>query len=95
MPASTMDHRCHLQASTFLAAGWTDIPSSLSNMRHLWLDLHCLQAFRHLYVLAAQPRSVDAIDVDTKQASEDAVPVACELHRHLVLRLVLHCAVTV
>lgn len=27
-----------------------------------------LQAFRHLYVLAAQPRSVDAIDVDTKQA---------------------------
>lgn len=38
MPASTMDHRCHLQA------------------------------FRHLYVLAAQPRSVDAIDVDTKQA---------------------------
>lgn len=25
------------------------------------------QAFRHLYVLAAQPRSVDAIDVDTKQ----------------------------
>ncbi len=27
-----------------------------------------LQAFRHLYVLAVQPRSVDAIDVDTKQA---------------------------
>ncbi|PSC69420.1 anaphase-promoting complex subunit 1 isoform X2 isoform B [Micractinium conductrix] len=38
MPASTLDHRCHLQA------------------------------FRHLYVLAAQPRSVDAIDVDAKQA---------------------------
>jgi len=27
------------------------------------------QAFRHLYVLAVQPRSVDAIDVDTKQVS--------------------------
>jgi hypothetical protein len=25
------------------------------------------QAFRHLYALAAQPRSVDAIDVHTKQ----------------------------
>ncbi|KAI3425098.1 hypothetical protein D9Q98_008476 [Chlorella vulgaris] len=37
MPASTVDHRCHLQA------------------------------FRHLYALAAQPRSVDAIDVHTKQ----------------------------
>lgn len=29
--------------------------------------LSALQAFRHLYVLAAQPRSVDAIDVDSKQ----------------------------
>ncbi|KAL4443950.1 hypothetical protein ABPG75_011687 [Micractinium tetrahymenae] len=48
MPASTMDHRCHLQA------------------------------FRHLYVLAAQPLSVDAIDVDTKQAVY--VPLDISLH---------------
>ena len=27
---------------------------------------HAMQAFRHLYVLAAEPRSVEAIDVDSR-----------------------------
>ena len=41
--------------------------------------ISALQAFRHLYVLAAQPRSVDAIDVDSKQAclSPAVAQLAC------------------
>jgi hypothetical protein len=37
-----------------------------------------LQAFRHLYVLATQPRSVDAIDVDTKQVGRWACTPSAE-----------------
>lgn len=43
-------------------------PAAAGQVAHAPSLPPALQAFRHLYVLAAQPRSVDAIDVDTKQA---------------------------
>lgn len=86
MPASTTDHRCHLQVGG--RAGWdAGAPSSPAAQQRgpRWHrssadSFACAtspQVFRHLYVLAAQPRSVDAIDVDTKQAVY--VPLQIEL----------------
>ena len=99
LPASTMDHRCHLQARAALACFGARGHSacctafdvcSLMLFAPPWLALgpalqqslshfptRALQAFRHLYVLAAQPRSVDAIDVDTKQVSRFLGPGLC------------------
>jgi hypothetical protein len=35
--------------------------------RRLLVEKGATQAFRHLYVLATQPRCVEAMDVDSKQ----------------------------
>ena len=81
MPASTTDHRCHLQVGRdwppVVCMHWAQLPEALA-LKPLRLTPQTarlptdLQAFRHLYVLATQPRSVDAIDVDTKQVGRSA-----------------------
>ena len=67
-------------------------------MQHgVGLTLACLQAFRHLYVLATEPRCLAAVDVHTRQpvfapvsvqlqepqpAGGSAVFAMCTLHMH-------------
>lgn len=42
--------------------------------------LHVLQAFRHLYVLATEPRYVEAIDVDSRASV--CVPLSVTMQQH-------------
>eukprot|EP00727_Mastigamoeba_balamuthi_P002198 m51a1_g11976 anaphase promoting complex subunit 1 (1501) ;mRNA; r:840808-846266 len=58
-------------------------------------ERHCLQAFRHLYVLAAQCRCVVSCDVDTKQLCRTDISVCLErapgLQQPEVLQLTTPC----
>eukprot|EP00887_Chlorella_sp_A99_P005912 scaffold29.g5912.t1 len=69
MPSSPSDHRYHLQARA-LSLALHALPLCAPHSGALMLLRKPAlppQAFRHLYVLAAEPRSIDAIDVDTRQ----------------------------
>lgn len=51
--------------------------------------LHFLQAFRHLYVLATEPRYVEAIEVDSRASVYVPLSVTMQKHAQVICLLPL------
>lgn len=75
LPSTPQDNRSHLQVRDSCKAISLETPAVLVVQRSATMRLR-LQALRHLYVLAAEPRCLSAMDIELQQS----VPLPLVLH---------------